>query len=100
MATITKRDLIVRITDRTGLTQNQVSGVMQVFLDEIMEHLANNDEVVLRNFGSFELRTTKPKVGRNPNSPGTTIQIPAKKVVRFRPGKEMKDSVAKLPPEE
>ncbi len=99
MPTITKRDLVVQITDKTGLTQQQVFSVLQQFLDDVVTHLANNDDVVLRNFGSFEIRRTKPKVGRNPNDPGKDVPIPARAVVKFKPGKEMKGKVAQLLPE-
>jgi nucleoid DNA-binding protein len=99
MPTITKRDLVVQITDKTGLTQQQVFSVLQQFLDDVVTHLANNDDVVLRNFGSFEIRRTKPKVGRNPNDPSKDVPIPARAVVKFKPGKEMKEKVAQLLPE-
>src|SRR6186713_1448145 len=69
MGTITKRDLVVQISDQTGLTQHQVFDVLQLFLDNVTSYLAQNNEVVLRNFGTFEIRVTKPKIGRNPNSP-------------------------------
>lgn len=99
MATITKRDLVVDITDKTGLTQQQVFSVLQMFLDEVMTHLSHNDEVVLRNFGTFEIRVAKPKVGRNPNKPGKDVIIPARAIVKFKPGKELKEKVAQLLPE-
>ena len=98
MATITKRDLIVQVTNSTGLTQQQVSEVVQHFVDEVSRHLANNDEVVLRNFGSFETRLAKAKVGRNPNVPEKAVSIPARVVVKFKPGKELKERVAQLLP--
>lgn len=98
MATITKRDLIVQVTNTTGLTQLQVTGVIQELLDEITRHLANNDEVVLRNFGSFETRIAKAKIGRNPNAPEVAVPIPARAIVKFKPGKEMKERVAQLLP--
>ncbi len=99
MATITKRDLIVQVTNSTGLTQQQVSEVVQHFVDEVSRHLANNDEVVLRNFGSFETRVAKAKVGRNPNAPEKAVPIPARVVVKFKPGKELKERVAQLLPQ-
>ena len=98
MATITKRDLIVQVTNSTGLTQQQVSDVVQHLIDEVARHLSNNDEVVLRNFGSFETRVAKAKVGRNPNAPETAVPIPARVVVKFKPGKELKERVAQLLP--
>ena len=99
MATITKRDLVVQISNRTGLTQQQVSDVLQNFLGVVTGKLASNGDVVLRNFGTFQVRVAKGKVGRNPNKPGSDAPIPPRAVVKFKPGKEMKDKVAALLPE-
>ncbi len=99
MQTITKRDLVVKISNETGMTQQQVFNVIQNTLDTIIGSLAGGDEVVLRNFGSFQVRETKQKVGRNPNKPDTDVIIPPRAVVKFKPGKEMKEKVAKLLPE-
>lgn len=99
MGTITKRDLVVQISDQTGLTQHQVFDVLQLFLDNITSHLAQNNEVVLRNFGTFEIRVAKAKIGRNPNNPEKDVPIPARAIVKFKPGKELKEKVASLLPE-
>ena len=99
MGTITKRDLVIQISDQTGLTQHQVFDVLQLFLDNITSHLAQNNEVVLRNFGTFEIRVAKAKIGRNPNDPGKDVPIPARSIVKFKPGKELKEKVASLLPE-
>lgn len=99
MATVTKRDLVVRVSNETGLTQQQVFNVIQKTLDEVTDSLANGNEVVLRNFGAYQVKKTKAKVGRNPNRPGTNVVIPPRAVVKFKPGKEMKEKVAKLLPE-
>ena len=99
METITKRDLVVKISNKTGLTQQQVFDVIQNTLDTITATLANNDEVVLRNFGSFQVKQTKQKVGRNPNKPGIDVIIPPRAIVKFKPGKQMKEKVATLLPE-
>jgi nucleoid DNA-binding protein len=98
MATITKRDLVVKISNDTGMTQQQVFNVVQGLLDTVTGHLAEGDEVVLRNFGAFQVRKTKAKVGRNPNKPGTDVIIPPRAVVKFKPGKEMKEKVASVLP--
>lgn len=98
MATVTKRDLQVEISNETGLTQQQVLDVVQCLIDKVTHSLASGDEVVLRNFGSFQVRETKQKVGRNPNRPGTDVIIPPRAVVKFKPGKEMKEKVARLLP--
>lgn len=98
MGTITKRDLVVQISDQTGLTQHQVFDVLQLFLDNVTSYLAQNSEVVLRNFGTFEVRVSKPKIGRNPNAPEQDVPIPARAIVKFKPGKEMKEKVSALLP--
>ncbi len=94
--TITKRDLVVDISNELGLTQNQVFIVIQSFIEHVTQDLANGNEVVLRNFGTFEVIETKAKVGRNPRQPEKEVTIPPRKVVKFRPGKELKEEVAKL----
>ncbi|MEZ5326324.1 MAG: HU family DNA-binding protein [Verrucomicrobiales bacterium] len=99
MATITKRDLVVRISNDSGKTQQEVFDIVQKFLDTVTTCLANNDEVVLRNFGAFQVKETKAKVGRNPNDPKVDVKIPPRAVVKFKPGKEMKEKVATLLPE-
>jgi nucleoid DNA-binding protein len=96
--TLTKRDVVVRISAETGLVQQQVLEVVQKTLDYIAEALAKGNKVELRNFGVFEVRTRKARVGRNPNAPATDVPIPARSVVKFKPGKEMHEAVIKLPP--
>lgn len=96
--TLTKRDLVVRISEETGLVQTQVFDVVQKTLGQISEALAKGDKVELRNFGVFEVKTTKARVGRNPNKPDTDVPIPARAMVKFKAGKEMKAEVLKLTP--
>ena len=66
---------------------------------EVLGAGVNDLVVVLRNFGSFQVKQTKQKVGRNPNKPGTDVIIPPRAVVKFKPGKQMKERVATLLPE-
>src|SRR6266849_1973407 len=96
--TLTKRDLVVRISEETGLIQQQVLDVVQKTLDYIAEALAKGDKVELRNFGVFEVKIRKARIGRNPNAPATDVPIPQRSVVKFKPGKEMRTEVIKLPP--
>src|SRR5437588_3265053 len=97
---MTKRDLVIRISEETGLIQNQVLGIVQKILDYIAEAVAQGRKVELRNFGVFEVKVRKARVGRNPNNPGTDVPIPQRAVVKFKPGKEMRESVLKLTPKE
>src|SRR5512137_117390 len=96
--TLTKRDLVIRISNETGLIQQQVLDVVQKSLDHIAESLAKGDKVELRNFGVFEVKVRKARVGRNPNAPETDVPIPQRSVVKFKAGKEMRAEVLKLPP--
>ena len=99
MATITKRELAIKITDKLGskalsLTQQDVLEVVQTLIDEITDSLSQGDTVVMRNFGAFQVREMKAKIGRNPKNPGKDVPIPARAAVKFKPGKEMKEKVA------
>src|SRR5580765_4779019 len=97
--TLTKRDLVIRISEETGLIQQQVLTVVQKTFDYIAEALAKRDKVELRNFGVFEVRVRKARIGRNPNAPKTDVPIPERSVVKFKAGKLMRIEVLKLPPE-
>jgi nucleoid DNA-binding protein len=96
--TLTKRDLVIRISEETGLIQQQVLDVVQKTLDYISEALARGDKVELRNFGVFEVKVRKARIGRNPNSPARDVPIPERSVVKFKPGKEMRAEVLKIAP--
>jgi nucleoid DNA-binding protein len=93
---MTKRDIVIRISEETGLVQQQVLDVVQKTLDYISEALSKGDKVELRNFGVFEVKIRKARVGRNPNAPETDVPIPQRAVVKFKPGKEMREEVIKL----
>ena len=90
---MTKRELVVRITEETGLTQQQVAGVLQRTLDCITESLVRGETAEFRDFGVFEVTTRKARIGRNPKKPKKTVTIPARKVVKFKAGKIMKERV-------
>ena len=96
MAKLTKRDIVVAISNKTGMVQHQVFDVVQRTLDQITDSLAKNVAVELRNFGVFQPRLTKPRVGRNPNQPGSSFVIPSRATVKFKAGKIMRQRVEKL----
>jgi nucleoid DNA-binding protein len=95
---MTKRDLVVRISEETGLVQQDVLNVVQKTLDYIGEAVAQGTKVELRNFGVFEVKVRKARVGRNPNAPAADVRIPPRAVVKFKPGKEMREAVLRLTP--
>lgn len=94
----TKRDLVLKISKETDSTQETVFNIVQKTLDYLNAALAEGRTVEIRNFGVFEVRVSKPRIGRNPNAPDKDIPIPSRPVVRFKPGKEMREMVEKLDP--
>lgn len=90
---MTKRDLVVRISKETGITQEDVYAVIQKTLDYITEGLTEGDHIEFRDFGVFEVSVRKARIGRNPNKPDQVVNIPERRVVKFKPGKRMKEQV-------
>lgn len=90
---MTKRDLVMRIAKETGLIQQDVYAVIQKSLDYIIDSLDEGETVEFRNFGVFEVRTCKQRIGRNPNKPEDTVTIPERKIVKFKPGKIMRERI-------
>lgn len=93
MSNLTKRDMVVKISKAVGITQQQTFAVIQQTLDSITESLAEGRNVELRNFGVFEVRLTKARMGRNPNKPEIDVVIPARATVKFTAGKIMRQKV-------
>ncbi|MBT8036205.1 MAG: integration host factor subunit beta [Verrucomicrobiae bacterium] len=98
METITKRDLVTKLSNKTGVGQAEVLHVLETLLDTMTSELAKGNSVVIRNFGSFQVREMKGKVGRNPKNPSQDMKIPPRAVVKFKPGKQMKERVARILP--
>ena len=96
-STVTKRDLANRVRlalrPEVKMHQAQVADVITHTLNAIREALVNGDTVELRNFGVFKIEIRKERIGRNPKDPSVDIRIPARKVVKFRSGKEMKNQL-------
>jgi nucleoid DNA-binding protein len=93
MPNLTKKDIVTTISKETGLVQSQVFDVLQMTLDHITDALANGRDVELRNFGVFEVRLTKSRIGRNPHKPEKDVVIPARATVKFKAGKVMRQRV-------
>jgi nucleoid DNA-binding protein len=92
---MTKRDMAKAIAGETGLTQGQVMEVIQRAFDGITEALMTEGRIELRHFGVFEVKRRKPRKARNPRT-GGRVDVPAKLVVTFKPGKEMGERVRTL----
>jgi len=87
---MTKKDIVLKITDMTGIKQVDVKKIVQKTFDVILESLMRNEKVELRNFGVFKLKERKPRFGRNPRT-GDVVPVPSRRVVVFKPGLEMKE---------
>jgi len=90
--TLTKKDIVLKITQETGIKQVDVKKVVQKTLDAIVEALAKGDKVELRNFGVFKVKSRRPRIGRNPRT-GDTVPVPERKVAVFKPGRIMKQKL-------
>jgi DNA-binding protein HU-beta len=80
-----KADLINSISEKTGLTKTKSNKVLNALTESITESLSNGDKVTLVGFGTFTVSDRNPRQGRNPKT-GEVIDIPAKRVARFKPG--------------
>lgn len=95
MGTITKKQLVQAISQEKNLHPNDVRNVIQAFLDAMTQFLAKGDRLEFRDFGVFEIVERKQKIGRNPKNAGVPIVIPARKAVKFTPGKMMRQLIEK-----
>ncbi len=86
---MTKKDIVIKIAEETGLKQVDVKEVVQRTFDIIVDSLGEGKKVELRNFGIFKVKTRKGRQGRNPRT-GDSVSIPDKKVVSFKSGMKMK----------
>jgi nucleoid DNA-binding protein len=99
MLNATKRDLVIDLSNENGLTQAQVVDLVESFISLLSERLAQGQSITLRGFGTFEVRVAKSKIGRNPGRPGSEVRIPDRCVVRFKPGRQLKDAISRVPVE-
>ena len=87
-----KGDLVNKIAESAKITKAQATDALNAVLDGISGALKEDDKVTLIGFGTFSVSKREARTGRNPQT-GDAIQIDAKSVVKFKPGKELADSV-------
>ncbi len=92
MQTVTKRELVQRVAEKTGVQQINAKEVIQCFLDEIINELAKGNRLEFRDFGVFEPKTKASRVARNPRT-GDKVQVPEKTTVKFKVGRLMKKKI-------
>jgi nucleoid DNA-binding protein len=89
---VTKKEIVKQISERANLTQLKTKEIVQWTFDAIIETLATEGRIELRNFGVFEVRERKARKARNPRT-GDPVEVQPKNVVTFQPGKEMEERV-------
>ncbi|MBI1952565.1 MAG: integration host factor subunit beta [Candidatus Omnitrophica bacterium] len=89
---MTKKDIVLKVSEATGLKQLDVKRVVQKSLDTLVAALAKGETVELRNFGIFKVKSRKGRTGRNPRT-GEKVPVPPKRVVVFKPGLIMKRDI-------
>lgn len=92
---MTKADLIDGLANKLGLNKNEAEKAVNIVLDDVINALKQGDRVNISGFGTFSVSTRQARVGRNPKS-GESIQISASRSAKFKPGKQLKDSLNEM----
>ena len=96
---MTKKDIVRLISDSMEVTQLDVKEIVQKTFDIITDTLAKDGRIELRNFGVFEVKKRAPRKARNPRT-GEEVMVPARRVVTFRPGKDMEERISAAKPDD
>jgi nucleoid DNA-binding protein len=89
---MTKKDIVLKVSDATNLKQIDVKKIVQKTFDCIIEALIRGEKIELRNFGVFKVKQRRSRTGRNPRT-NQVIPVPPRKVVVFKAGLEMKQKI-------
>ncbi|ALM21172.1 DNA-binding protein [Nonlabens sp. MIC269] len=89
---MTKADIVSKISDKLGMEKTDVQATVESFMEEVKGSLETGENVYLRGFGSFIVKTRAEKTGRN-ISKNTTIKIPAHNIPAFKPAKVFVEGV-------
>ena len=89
---MTKAQLVAKISDKLGIEKGSVQATVETFMTEVKDSLESGNNVYLRGFGSFVVKTRAEKTGRN-ISKNTTIKIPAHNIPAFKPAKVFVEAV-------
>ena len=89
---MTKADIVVQISDKLGFEKSDVQATVETFMSEVKSSLESGDNVYLRGFGSFIVKTRAEKTARN-ISKNTTIKVPAHNIPAFKPAKVFLEAI-------
>jgi integration host factor subunit beta len=89
---MTKADLVERVAREAEMTKKDAEQLVEIIFESIVGSLNKGEKIELRGFGSFRVRERDARKGRNPKT-GEAVNIPAKRVAYFKPGKELKELI-------
>lgn len=92
MTTVTKKDFVDRIAEKTGQKRTDVKETLQLFLDGMIDELTNGNRLEFRDFGVFEVRERASRIAQNPKTLEQVV-VPARKAVRFKVGRLMRERI-------
>lgn len=90
--TVTKKILIDRIADSTGMKRVAVKQVVQEFLDQVIVELGDGNRLEFRDFGVFEVKQRAPRMAQNPKTLDP-VPVPSKRTVKFKVGRKMREAM-------
>ena len=93
--TLTKSDIVENLNNEIGLNKREAKELVDMLFNDIKNILSEGHEIKLSGFGNFQLRDKSSRPGRNPRT-GEDVEISARRVVTFKPGQKLKDSVKTL----
>ena len=93
---MTKADLVEKVAREADMTKKDAEQLVEIIFDSITDTLNKGEKIELRGFGSFRVRERNSRKGRNPKT-GDSVEIPAKRVAYFKPGKELKELINESP---
>jgi len=89
---MTKAELVAKIAEAAGVSKKQADRCLKAFIEAVEDALVKGERIALPGFGIFQVRERSARKGRNPRT-GEEITIPARKVVVFKPAKQLREKV-------
>jgi nucleoid DNA-binding protein len=86
---MTNDELVLKITEITGIKKGEVEKVLENMINIVVDTMKKNEKVNITGFGVFKIKEKKERIARNPKT-GATVQVPAKRVPKFLPSKNLK----------
>ena len=92
---MTKSELVEMVAERMDVSRKRAESIVNAVFDSMKQALLDDERVELRGFGSFSIRNYEGRTGRNPRT-GEEVEVPPKKSVHFKVGKELRERVDTL----